>query len=123
VNVKSATQSFFPKSVEFRLSVEFTAPRTLNLDSHSNLGPGAASLWPAPEVSQRTRRGQHRALLIVRDEFRPALPRLGARQQSPSPLCQPDWRTCTPWRARQETPFLLCLDISLFLRDSTGVLV
>jgi len=43
--------------------------------NRENLGPGAASRWSAPEPSQRTRReGPTRALLIVRDEFRPAIP-------------------------------------------------
>jgi hypothetical protein len=44
--------------------------------------PGAASRWSAPEPSPRTRREDLRALLIVRDEFRPAIPRSG---------CSPAW--------------------------------
>jgi hypothetical protein len=37
--------------------------------NHYNLGRGSASRWSAPGPSQRTRREELRALLIVRDEF------------------------------------------------------
>jgi hypothetical protein len=44
-----------------------------------------ASRRPAPSPGRRTLREDH-ALLIVRDEFRPAIPRRVARQHCPPPL-------------------------------------
>jgi len=50
------------------------------------LTPGRGSRFPVgPVPGYRTRRKEH-ALPIVRDEFRPAIPRRGARQHCPSPL-------------------------------------
>jgi hypothetical protein len=44
---------------------------------NQTLGRGpTASRWSAPSPGKRTRR-EDRALLIVRDEFRPAIPRSG----------------------------------------------
>jgi len=48
--------------------------------------PGRGSRFPVgPVPGYRTSRKEH-ALPIVRDEFRPAIPRWGARQHCPSPL-------------------------------------
>jgi hypothetical protein len=50
-----------------------------------SLARGTASRWSVPGPSYRTRR-EDRALPIVLDEFRPAIPRWVGRHQSPSPL-------------------------------------
>ena len=59
----------------------------------------AASRWSAPGPGKRTRREDH-ALLIVRDEFRPAFLDRVARQHCPSPLHR-RWQNNTassePW--------------------------
>ena len=53
---------------------------------HHFFYPWAASRFPVgPVPGYRTRRKEH-ALPIVRDEFRPAIPRRVARQHCPSPL-------------------------------------
>jgi hypothetical protein len=50
---------------------------------HSDVNPWGVSRFPVgPLPGYRTRREEH-ALLIVRDEFRPAIPRRVARQQGP----------------------------------------
>ena len=49
------------------------------------LTPGRSRFPVGPVPGYRTRRKEH-ALPIVRDEFRPAIPRRVARQHCPSPL-------------------------------------
>jgi len=54
--------------------------------SSDPFNPWGVSRFPVgPLPGYRTRRKEH-ALPIVRDEFRPAIPRRVARQQSPPPL-------------------------------------
>jgi hypothetical protein len=58
----------------------------------------ATSRQQVPIPGKRTRREDH-ALLIVRDEFRPVIPRRVGRHQSPSPLhrhTQPNTRFSKP---------------------------
>jgi hypothetical protein len=52
---------------------------------HIFLPPGPSRFPVGREPGYRTRRKEH-ALPIVRDEFRPAIPRRGARQRCPFPL-------------------------------------
>ena len=67
--------------VRFLRQAESTAPMC-----HHIFYPWAESCFPdRPVPGSRTSRKEH-ALSIVRDEFRPAIPRRVARQQGPPPL-------------------------------------
>ena len=79
----------------------------------------AASRWSAPSPGKRTRREDH-ALLIVRDEFRPAIPRSGCSPAEPvsaSPARAALTRTLSAARPKGDistllgrVTFLLCVD-------------
>jgi hypothetical protein len=62
---------------------------------------GRGSRFPVgPVPGYKASRKEH-ALSIVRDEFRPAIPRRVARQHCPSPLHQHPQNTSTPLRAER----------------------
>src|SRR5438270_5881225 len=64
---------------------------------HFNLGAGTASRWSAPKPSQRTLREELHVLLIVRDEFRPAIPRSGCTPAEPV-SASPATRSYDSWQ-------------------------
>jgi len=77
---------------EGALRCVFQAYEIYRSDVSSNLLPLGRSRFPVgPGPGYRTRRKEH-ALSIVRDEFRPAIPRRVARQHCPSPLHRHDQR-------------------------------
>jgi hypothetical protein len=66
-----------PSGCVFGGMAESIGPMWSKSKPKPNPGSGpAASRWSAPSPGKRTRREDH-ALLIVRDEFRPAIPRSG----------------------------------------------
>ena len=77
--------------------------------AHQNLGGAPPPVGRPPGPVKRTRREEHRALLIVRDEFRPAIPRSGCSPALPVSASPALGRLpCTPQRSRRKGTFLLC---------------